>query len=312
MRIIKVKDTINNAINEARNYPKDEIKILIPSGTYNEIIYLNINNIVIEGIGEVIISYNNYAKELLNENEIRGTFRTATFFIDAKGVTLRNLNIINTSGDGTLVGQAISLYIDGDKTIIDNCKIIGNQDTLFLAPLPDKEYQKGGFKGLKEFSKRKHNKIFLIDSFISGNIDFIFGGATAYFYNCEINYKNSNNEVGYITASSTSKDIKYGFIFDNCRFTTEVIKDVYLGRPWREYAKVVVINSYLDKHIIDEGWHDWQKYDARKTVFFREKNNYGPGSKLDARAKFSKILTDEELKEYKPNKILGSFVNRKK
>lgn len=32
---------------------------------------------------------------------------------------------------------------------------------------------------------------------------------------------------------------------------------VYLGRPWREAAYVLFMNSYMGKHIRPEGWHNW-------------------------------------------------------
>ena len=68
-----------------------------------------------------------------------GTFRSYSVFIDTHDVTLQNLTIENASGDSLTHGQAIALYADGDRLVIDSCRLIGHQDTLFTGPLPPKE-----------------------------------------------------------------------------------------------------------------------------------------------------------------------------
>lgn len=68
-----------------------------------------------------------------------GTFRTYTVLVDADDVRLENLTIENDAGDGREVGQAIALYADGDRLVVDACCIKGHQDTLFLGPLPPHE-----------------------------------------------------------------------------------------------------------------------------------------------------------------------------
>lgn len=67
-----------------------------------------------------------------------GTFRSYSVFIDTHDVTLQNLTIENASGDSLTHGQAIALYADGDRLVIDSCRLIGHQDTLFTGPLPPK------------------------------------------------------------------------------------------------------------------------------------------------------------------------------
>ena len=73
-----------------------------------------------------------------------GTFRTYTVLVDADDVRLENLTIENDAGDGREVGQAIALYADGDRLVVDACCIKGHQDTLFLGPLPPHEAKPGG------------------------------------------------------------------------------------------------------------------------------------------------------------------------
>ena len=71
------------------------------------------------------------------------TFRTQTVLAEGHRLTFKNCTFENTAGPGKLVGQAIALYLDGDDIRLENCTILGYQDSLFLAPLPKKEQEKG-------------------------------------------------------------------------------------------------------------------------------------------------------------------------
>lgn len=138
-----------------------------------------------------------------------GTFRTYTVLVDADDVRLENLTIVNDAGDGREVGQAIALYADGDRLVVDACCITGRQDTLFLGPLPPREVKPGGFIGPKQFAPRRVGRQYFRRCRIEGDVDFIFGGACAYFEGCEIRSLNRNMDVnGYVTAASTPEDFE--------------------------------------------------------------------------------------------------------
>ena len=88
-------------------------------------------------------------------------------------------------------------------------------------------------------------------------------------------------------------------MFIDCRLTGDAAKEsVYLGRPWRDYAKTVFINCYLGSHIKKEGWHDWNKELARKESYYGEYKSYGPGASDNTREKWSHILTQKEVEKY--------------
>ena len=224
---------------------------------------------------------NNYGGyEILDDGIKRGTFRSYTLFIDAEDVTLENVKVINDSGYDN--GQAIALMIDGDRFKAQNCEISSYQDTLFLAPLPQEEYEKGGFRGPLENRERKMRKAVFENCLIEGSIDFIFGGGEGYFHNCEIRSRNIHRDInGYVCAPSTPKEQKYGFIFDGCDFTSEegMENSVYLGRPWRDHGKCLIIDSRIGKHIVKEGYSDWDKERARSTSEFKETGNIDLGLK---------------------------------
>lgn len=211
-----------------------------------------------------------------------GTFRTYTVLVDTDDVRLENLTIVNDAGDGREVGQAIALYADGDRLVVDACCITGRQDTLFLGPLPPREVKPGGFIGPKQFAPRRVGRQYFRRCRIEGDVDFIFGGACAYFEGCEIRSLNRNMDVnGYVTAASTPEGEPYGFVFHGCSFTAaqDVAPDsVYLGRPWREWAQTVLIDCWLGQHIKREGWWDWAKPAAHERAHYAGASLHGPAS----------------------------------
>ncbi len=308
--------TLAAALNSLRNN-SEPVLIHLSQGTYRELCEINRANVTIEGdgIGKTVITGNRYALELMPDGHKRGTFRTQTLFINADNVTLKNLTIENSAGSGRKYGQALALYADGDRLIFDNVAFLGNQDTLFTAPLPPTAYEIGGFTGPKEFCERRNQKHLYTNCYIEGDVDFIFGGATAWFENCEI-FSRMNPltrpssepgpTYGYITAASTPEGLPYGYIFNNCRFTSDCPKEsVYLGRPWRNFAKTVLINCELGGHIKKEGWNNWGKTDAESTIFYAEYGSKGPGGDTSERASFAHLLTDAEAGEYTRINILG-------
>lgn len=300
--------TIKEALDAAKEYDGKNVVIHIAAGVYREKLVVNQHNISLVGEDEntTKITYSDAAKDKMPEGDERGTFRTQSVLIDADRFHASHISFLNEAGQGYEVGQAIALYADGDELIFENCRFEGFQDTLFTAPLPKKEKQPGGFKGPKEFAPRRHGRHLYKDCFISGNIDFIFGSATAYFENCEIFMCDRHNELsGYVAAPSTYEGEKYGYVFNHCRFTSDCPKEsAYLGRPWRNFAKTVILNSEIGGHIKKEGWHDWNKKDAWDTMFFAEYGNFGEGAGNE-RAPFVKILTEKEAAEYTRENVLG-------
>lgn len=306
--------TINEALEEAKKYEGQAVIIEIGEGVYKEKIEVKQDNISFIGTNpdKVVLTYDDYANALMPDGEKRGTFRSYSVLIDASDFTAKNITFENSAGEGRHVGQAIALYVDGDRNIFDNCRLLGSQDTLFTGPLPAKELQKNGFKGPKEFAPRIQGKHYFKNCYICGDVDFIFGSAVSYFEGCEIFSCNRDSEVnGYITAASTPEDKEYGYIFNNCRFTSNCAPStVYLGRPWRDHARVIIMNSVMDAHIKKEGWHNWNKPDAEGTSYYGEYNNRGEGAITTDRVPWSKQMNDGDVKELTPNKVLGDWIGR--
>ena len=273
--------SIQEAINNSKAFPYERIIISIKNGTYKEKIKIHQWNTNIKLVGEskenTIITYDDYFNKInLGRNS---TFYTYTLLVEANDVILQNLTIENSSGD---IGQAVALSVFSDRVVVDNCKIIGNQDTLYASGI-GKQYYK--------------------NCYIEGTTDFIFGSATAFFDNCEIHSKKDS----YITAASTPKEANFGYVFKNCNLSANTVTSkVYLGRPWRIYAKTVFINCILGNHILPEGWHNWSKPDAERTCFYAEYQNLGIGANNSKRVLWSRQLSKKEIKQYTITNILGN------
>lgn len=300
--------TINEALKVAKQYEGKKVTIQIGKGIYKEKLEIKQRNLIFQGDtgDEVIITYDDYAKFIMPNGEKRGTFRTYSVLIDTDDFIARNIIFQNSAGPGMEVGQALALYIDGDRVTFEQCKMLGSQDTIFTAPMPSMNRIDGKFQEDKELVLIKKQSHYFKECYICGDVDFIFGGATAYFENCEIFSVNRNLEInGYITAPSTPKGQNYGYVFKNCRFTSNCEPNsVYLGRPWRDYGRVVIIDSWIGEHIKEEGWHNWNREYAQDTVFFAEYGNRGPGSDVNKRVSWAKQLTKEEALMYSKENVL--------
>lgn len=250
---------INEAI-EAIPY-NTEAEIIVKEGIYREKIFSDKHNIRIIGEGNVLITYNDSGKELMADGLKRGTFRSYTAFFSGERLYLKNLTIENSAGEGFRVGQALALYLDADYAELEDVVILGHQDTLFLAPLPDEEREDRGFYGPRSFLPRKSNKSIFRHCTVEGTVDFIFGAGDALFENCII----KSIGRGFVTAPSTPKG-GIGFVFSKCSFSIENKKDgeVYMMRPWRRYGRVSIIDSEIGPGFNSSLWCAWPGHEREQ------------------------------------------------
>ena len=287
--------TVQQAIDAVPDYSHEHITtIYIRKGVYKENVHIPHSKFRMHISGEdatgTIITFDKAAKHNwpLTGYPI-GTSGSATIYIHSSYVTFENLTFENTAGEGKETGQAVAVFTDGDFLFFKNCRFIGNQDTLYTYGRYGKD---GGIK-----------RNYFLDCYIEGTTDFIFGPSIAYFENCTIHSKKNS----YVTAASTLKGQKYGYVFKNCRLTAaEGITKCYLGRPWGAYAKTVFIDCELGSHILPEGWHDWEKPgkpDTKKNSYYAEWGSYGPGA-AGPRVKWAHKLTARKAAEYSFEKVM--------
>lgn len=301
--------SIQEAINNINSSIQEKVVIYIKKGVYKEKICVEKPHIHLmgENVNETIIFYDDYAEKVHEDGRTYGTFRSYSIFIGANDFSAENITFINSAGYGKRIGQALACYVDGDRIIFRNCRLKGRQDTLFTGPLPPQPIEPGSFKGPREQHKRINGRHYYESCYIEGDIDFIFGSATAYFYQCEIFSCNRNKEVnGFVTAASTPEGQAYGYVFESCKLTSDCqLHTVYLGRPWRDFAHTAFIRCELGAHIKDEGWDNWGKTHAEQTIRYEEYKNFGIGAQAKKRVSWSKQLTQEEASQYTIENILG-------
>lgn len=263
--------TVQEAINAVPDYRKNaRTTILIKEGSYKEkvIIPASKNAVSLIGQGEVKITYDDYASKPNIFGENKGTSGSSSCYIYAPDFYAENITFENTSGP---VGQAVACFVSADRAYFKKCRFLGFQDTLYTYG-----------KGCRQYYD---------ECYIEGTVDFIFGWSTAVFNRCHIHSIGN----GYITAPSTDKGQKYGYVFYNCEIIANSDVDkVYLSRPWRPYAQAVFIQCNMGKHILPEGWDNWRNKNNEKTVFYAEYKSKGEGANPGKRVAYSKQLKNTE------------------
>lgn len=284
-------------INDIKNIKDGDI-LFFKKGTYHLKLNFKANNLTICGedkLNTIIINDDHYHKIMPDYNECN-TFRTYTMQIVGDNCKLENITIYN-SATSKIYGQAVALAVYGNHFIANNCIIKGEQDTLFTGPLPAdlqiryKDFLEKDILNIK-YSKQEYNNCTII-----GDVDFIFGCATAYFNKCDII---GVNDHGFFTAPSHAEDLEYGYLFNNCNFkTTDINSKFFLSRPWRDYGLAYFINCNYDNGILEDGFNKWNDSNRDKTCRFYEynKTNY-------KRIYFAKKLNENEAINY-----LSKFLN---
>ena len=285
-------NTIQEAVNSTRDLGPGEVEIFIKNGVYNEKLVIPTWKHQLTLIGEskdkVIIQNGDFSGKI---NPVTGekfsTFTSSTVLVQGDDIHFKNISIKNTSCNE---GQAVALHVEGDRFIAENCNLLGCQDTLYTATEGSRQYYK--------------------NCYIEGTTDFIFGEATCVFEGCTI--KSLANS--YVTAAATPANQEFGYVFFDCELIAkDGVDKVYLGRPWRSYAKTVFINSTLGEHIVEKGWDPWtgdQMFPQKeKTTYYAEYQSKGKGASPKTRVAWSHQLTKNELRKYTIGNIFSGNQN---
>lgn len=275
-------ETIQGAIDAMKSFPPERITISVKNGRYHEKVVVHEWNTRLTIVGEdeadTVITFDDYFDRIGRGRN--STFFTPTMQVNADDFVARNLTIENTAG---AVGQAVALAVNANRAVFRNVRLLGNQDTLYVTG--------------------EGHRVFFDECYIEGTTDFIFGGASSVFRDCTIHSKAES----YVTAASTPEHAEFGLVFIGATLTASAdVKAAYLGRPWRQYAQTVFIDSTMGKHILPAGWHNWDKPQAECTSFYAEYNSSGPGGDPTGRAAWSRQLSDREAARFDIERLLRS------
>ncbi|PIN08429.1 Pectinesterase [Handroanthus impetiginosus] len=255
--------------------------IYIKEGIYDEnvIVSKKMVNVTMYGDGSqksIVTGRKNYVDGV-------PTFQTATFAALGDGFIAQSLGFRNTAGPEK--HQAVALRVQADRAIFINCRMEGYQDTLYA----------------------QTHRQFYRSCYITGTVDFIFGDAAAVFQNCMIYVrKPMDNQQTIVTAQGRlDKRETTGIVLQNCRILADAKLEPekakfksYLGRPWKEYSRTIIMESEIGDFIEPEGWMEWSGDFALKTLYYAEFNNKGPGSDTSRRVKwpgYKRIKREEAL-----------------
>jgi pectinesterase len=173
-----------------------------------------------------------------------GTDCTPVMWVRNDGFQLRGLTVDNRYdevAEGNLQ-QAVALSTEADRVHLEQVRLLGNQDTLFLrTPGPDRVA-----------------RVFVHRSHVEGDVDFIFGAATAFFLRSRIHWVGGTRGAasGFITAASTNLHAPYGFVFEDCDFTHDGLGlaaagKVRLGRQWFAGARCSPYGDLAQRCMLD-------------------------------------------------------------
>ncbi len=274
--------------------------LILEDGIYQEKIEIWNSGITIKAKNpcKAILSNKDYYHKIMPNHNECNTFNTFTLYIGGDDVVLENLIIQNEAVPSNIYGQAVALHVDGNNFTCRNCQILSAQDTLFTGPMPRdliERYQ--GFYPSKRLSGLPSIQYYE-NCTIAGDVDFIFGSATALFKNCDIiSIERQANTPTYVCAPSHPKELPFGYLFYKCNFKgTSGL--AYLGRPWRDYGCAAFILCNLGQHIHPLGFNKWNNTNRDKTARFYE---YSLNVDLSQRESWSIQLSKDEATEYVAN-----------
>ncbi|XP_077253972.1 pectinesterase-like [Tasmannia lanceolata] len=282
--------SVQAAVTAAPDNSKSRYVIYIKKGTYKEKVEVGKRkkNLMLTGDGmdSTIITGS------LNVVDGATTFNSATVAAVGDGFIAQDIWFQNTAGPEK--HQAVALRVGADMSVINRCKIDAYQDTLYT-------------HSLRQFYR---------DSTITGTVDFIFGNAAVVFQKCNlIARKPMSNQQNLVTAQGrTDPNQNTGTSIQDCQITpssdlapVKASFPTYLGRPWKEYSRTVVMQSYIGDHINSAGWMAWSGDFALKTLYYGEYLNSGPGAGTSGRVKWAgyRVIKDpNEAKKF----TVGSLI----
>ncbi|GAA4588215.1 pectinesterase [Actinoplanes octamycinicus] len=234
-------------------------------------------NLELRGLGrapaEVLIADDRANGTLKPDGTPWGTSGSASVTISGAGFRAANLTFANLFDEAAhpeiTNRQAVAVLTRADRLVFERVRFLANQDTLYVNSTAAGVIARAYFR----------------DCYVEGDVDFIFGRATAVFDRCRIHSLNRGSTPnGYVTAPSTDIANPHGLLFAHCRLTSDApAGTVYLGRPWHPsndpnaIGETIIRNSWIGAHIGATAWSDfgtWPWRQARLAEF----RNTGPGA----------------------------------
>ncbi len=262
--------------------------IFIRKGTYREKLTLNKRQDFVKLVGEgfdptgVVLTFNDYKGRLTQTGDTLTTSNSATLRVFAADFSAENLTVQNTAGAAT---QAVAAWVYGDRAQFKNCRFLGFRDTLYPYGYGSRQLYQG--------------------CYIEGTTDAVLGSATALFEDCTLVCKPGGV---CLLAPSTPDTVRYGFVLQRCRITGDAPAGTYfVARPWKPFAKAVLLNCTLDAVLNPRAWDHWGKESNKQDTFFAEFKSLGAGAAPKLRAPWGRQLSPEQAAFYTRERVLRGW-----
>ncbi|GGT63033.1 pectinesterase family protein [Streptomyces lateritius] len=300
--------TVQAAVNAVPVNNPSRVVVQVKPGTYRETVKVPSNkpHVTIQGTGasrkDTVIVFGNAAG--MRKPDGSGTYGTpgsATVSVQSDDSQLRNLTVTNDFDEAShqdIANQAVALLTSADRIVLDGVIVNGDQDTLEM----------------ETAAKDKLGRVYVTNSYITGNVDFVFGRATAVIDRSVITLKKRWNgtSAGYITAPSTPAGRK-GILINRSTVNGDVAAgSFFLGRNWHPGGdttvdpQATVRNSTLSAAIKTTPWTDMGGF-SWKDDRFAEYRNTGPGAGSGASSVDRPQLTDAQAADQKVADWLGGW-----
>ena len=299
--------TLQAAINAAPTGRAKPWLIFVKNGRYNEHIDIPTSKPYLHIIGQdrdLAVVYDN---RLCGGANAYSVDPGATVVVKGSNTFFENITLENSWGHEQQAGpQALALNTVADRVALNNVALLSYQDTWIT-------------------TSTSNNRHYIKNSLIEGAVDFIYNSGNVYLDGDTIEINRPSG--GYIVAPSHSKDVKWGYVFQNNIIRPHPgvdVTDVWLGRPWHNSPKTVFINTQTFVTIPAAGWYEtmgglpvlWADYNTvdangnpvdlsqrRDTYYYTDSN----GERVYGTAK--NFLTPEEAAEYTIKNVMGGDDN---
>jgi pectinesterase len=272
--------------------PETGGEITLSPGVYRQKVLITKPRVRLRGLGrkpdDVVIAWSDGAVQ------VGGTFKTSSLEIRGDDFRADNLTVANDYWlRNSEPSQAVALYVTGDRAVFNRVRFLGHQDTLYAA---DRKCE----GAMPDGSPCHVSRQYFRDCYIEGHVDFIFGNSRAFFDHCHI-HGVAHDEVMLTAHMRTAPDQDRGYVFNRCVITADPgVGKLWLGRPWRDYSRVVFIDTRIDAKLERAGWREWTPGTTARlaTAFYAEHGSTGVGSRDGPREPYAITLSAAEAERW--------------
>ncbi|MFF4395536.1 pectinesterase family protein [Streptomyces sp. NPDC001480] len=287
--------------------------LVLAPGTYRETVAVDATRTEATWIGasedprDVVIVYDNAnGTPKPDGSGTYGTTGSATTTVQADGFTARWITFANDwlrADHPDITGtQAVAIKVQGDRSAFTHCRFLGHQDTLYADST-----------ALGVFARQ-----YYAHCYIEGDVDFVFGRATAVYEHCHFRTLNRTDltaaPYGFVFAPSTAVAHPRGYLVIRSRVSSGAPDACYkLARPWVPGSDPTArpMLTVRDTHLgpgIDAvaPYTDMSAAYPWQNQRFAEYRNTGPGAEVTVPENRPQ-LTDEQARSATREAYLGDW-----